>query len=763
MKKFTLLASLLMFITMTYAVNVIPVGDAMQASKNFLSERVGAVKANQLDLVLVNTEYSEDGTPVTYRFNIGDKGFIITSATDLANPILAFSLESNFQEGTGADIYTERYAKEMAYLMNNPSAALDVRNSWNHYLAADFQPYAPKGNPSVQPLVTTRWTQEQYYNTMCPYNPRNSYNDDYHTPVGCVALTMANILYFYRFPDHGYGSVSYIPHEYDDDGNLTYTYPFQTVNYSQASYDYNAMANSLNAYDGELAKLIYHCGVSVRMGYGWDGSGSQSEYALSALQDHYFFSDNAQYQLISDVVSNDSLMYLWVNKAKAELDQHRPLFFSGRSATAGGHAWIVDGYTTIDNATYFHVNWGWAGNSNGYYLINKQSSQGSGIFNADNANTMMIKLMPDSALIEKPAESFTRVTASFGTISDGAGNMKYAQNSNRKWVLACPDATSYEFKFSKLKVKNGDYVTIYNGGTEASGIRQQYSGDYLMAACNDYTNIENCVHGDFEGQALPGAITVNADSVLVVFTSTSNSQTDYGFVLDYSVKSFDKAACSDKTYVDQHLVLTDKPNNEISDDTYRASNVCEYTLNLKWTSQLVYAFHKFDLKAGDFVDIYNQKTPNASTKELVAHYDINNLPTSVYTVDAPLFNVSGEPTSRFIIRFASDNMFQGTGFELDYYGIHTGINLFDENETEIKVYPTITTTSFVNVEVTSDKAQQFNASVVDMMGKTVYVDQFNHDGGTGTYKINVNNLAKGVYFLHLNSENGQSVQKIVVR
>ena len=45
----------------------------------------------------------------------------------------------------------------------------------------------------------------------------------------------------------------------------------------------------------------------------------------------------------------------------------------------------------------------------------------------------------------------------------------------------------------------------------------------------------------------------------------------------------------------------------------------------------------------------------------------------------------------------------------------------------------------------------------------VYVDQFNHDGGTGTYKLDVNNLAKGVYFLHLNSENGQSVQKIVVR
>lgn len=760
MKKFTLFASLLMFVTMSYAVNVIPVEDAMTASKNFLSERVGAAKASQMELVLVNTEYSEDGVPVTYRFSIGDQGFIIVSATDLANPVLAFSLESNFQKGTGADIYTERYAKELSYLLSNPSAALDVRNSWNHYLASDFTPYSVKGNPSMQPLVTTRWTQEQYYNTMCPYNPRNSYNDDYHTPVGCVALTMANILYFYRYPDHGYGTVIYIPQEYSDEGELTYTYPAQTVNYSQATYDYNAMANSLNAYDGELAKLIYHCGVSVRMGYGWDGSGSQSEYALAALQDHYFFSENAQYQVISDVVSNDTLMYLWENIAKGELDQHRPLFFSGRSDQAGGHAWIVDGYTTVNNATYFHVNWGWAGNSNGYYLINKQSTLGSGTFNASGSNTMMIKLMPDSAAIVKPAESFTRVTASFGTISDGAGNMKYAQNSNRRWVLACPDATSYELKFSKLKVKSGDKVIVYNGGTEASGIKQQFSGDYLMAACNDYTNIPDCEHGDFQGEALPASITVNADSVLVVFTSTANSETDYGFVLDYNVKSFSRSACTDKTYTDQYKVLTDKPNNEISDDTYRASNVCEYTLNLKWTDQLVYAFHKFDLKQGDFVDIYNQTSPNSSSKELVAHFDMNHQPTEVYSFNAPLYNMAGVPSSRFIIRFATDNMLQGTGFELEYYGIHNGIDQFDE--TEINVYPN-PATSFVNVEVTSDKAQQFNASVVDMMGKTVYVDQFNHDGGTGTYKINVNNLAKGVYFLHLNSENGQSVQKIVVR
>ena len=427
MKKFTLLASLLMFITLSYAANVVPVGDAMQASRNFLIERVGAAKANQMDLTLVKTEYSAEGTPVAYRFSVGEKGFIIVSATDLASPVLAYSLESNFAEGTGADLYMEKYAEQLSYLVKNPDAALANHKSWNHYMASDFQPYSVKGAPCVEPLVTTLWTQDVYYNAMCPTNPLSPYSIDCRSYVGCVALTMANILYYYRYPDHGYGSVSYIPKEYNDDySELIYTYPRQTVNYSEATYDYDAIANQLYSYDGELAKLLYHCGVSVRMSYGHDGSGSQSEYAMNALKDHYFYSDEAQFRSVSDCSSEQ-----WLALAVTELNAHRPLFFSGQSATAGGHAWIVDGYTTVNDVTYFHVNWGWSGLDNGYYRIDDMVSSGYGNFNVSGSNSMMTLLMPDSAAIAKPAESFKRVVASFGTISDGAGNMKYAQMGSR--------------------------------------------------------------------------------------------------------------------------------------------------------------------------------------------------------------------------------------------------------------------------------------------------------------------------------------------
>ena len=752
MKKIILLVSMFAVFAFSNAANVVPVESAVKVSKNFISERVGTMQAQNLELTLVYTEYDEEGTPLYYRFQIGEKGFIIVSATDLASPVLAYSLESNFKSGTGADLYCANYKKQLAHLVKNPASATTNGSEWAKYLSSEFKINPSKGAPAVEPLVTTTWTQETYYNTYCPSNPLCELNWDTRTPVGCVALTMANILYYYRYPSVGYGAIYYIPKEYDDETyELIYTYPAQYVNYSQAHYNYDAMQNSLDNYNGELAKLIYHCGVSVQMNYGHDGSGSQSEYALTALQNNFSYAQNAQFQEIGDVVVHDSLRYLWVNKVKAELDAHQPVFFSGQSASAGGHAWIVDGYTTVDNNTYFHVNWGWAGSDNGFYLINNQCTSGYGNFNVDGSESMMINLCPnDSNAIVKPANSETRVTAAAGTISDGAGNVKYAPNSNRRWTLACPNAKSYNLHFAKLKVKAGDKVTIYNGGTEASGIRQEYSGDYLMAACSDYSYLDGCVHGDYEGQTLPSAITILADSILVVFTSAENSETDYGFVLEYKVNAYQSTdKCNNVNVVSNSWngIFTDKANNAISDNPYNPGTTCSWQLRVPYTTGYGFRFNKFDLKAGDFVDIYSY---NEQDKPVFAvRYDINNMPDGPFTINS----------EKAYVKFVSDNWQEGNGFELEYFQI-AGINTYNGLQ-EVSIFPN-PATSVLNVKITDELAQDVTAEIVDITGKVLSVEQFSHNGGTQQQTLNISNLAKGIYLLNLKTQNGTRTCKFIV-
>lgn len=36
-----------------------------------------------------------------------------------------------------------------------------------------------------------------------------------------------------------------------------------------------------------------------------------------------------------------------------------------------GHAFVIDGYKYVDNLPYYHVNWGWNGSQNGYYLLSR--------------------------------------------------------------------------------------------------------------------------------------------------------------------------------------------------------------------------------------------------------------------------------------------------------------------------------------------------------------------------------------------------------
>ena len=58
----------------------------------------------------------------------------------------------------------------------------------------------------------------------------------------------------------------------------------------------------------------------------------------------------------------------------AELDGGNPVFYGG-SSDSGGHAFVLDGYT--DNG-YFHVNWGWSGYCNGYFLLSALNPDGQG-------------------------------------------------------------------------------------------------------------------------------------------------------------------------------------------------------------------------------------------------------------------------------------------------------------------------------------------------------------------------------------------------
>ena len=142
-------------------------------------------------------------------------------------------------------------------------------------------------------------------------------------------------------------------------------YGLQSVDFSQQTYNYEEMPNSPAYYHPEIAKLLYHIGVSVDMHYGPDGSGMTNHKAAYSMRTFFGFHDSTQYYF------RDSIAVDWPGTIINHLDQNIPLYYAGWGDTnfISGHAFVCDGYQGTD---HFHFNWGWGGSSDGYFNIDNK-------------------------------------------------------------------------------------------------------------------------------------------------------------------------------------------------------------------------------------------------------------------------------------------------------------------------------------------------------------------------------------------------------
>ena len=163
-------------------------------------------------------------------------------------------------------------------------------------------------------------------------------------------------------------------------------------------------------------------------------------------------------------------------------------------------------------------------------------------------------------------------------------------------------------------------------------------------------------------------------------------------------------------------------------------------------TKLTFAFTKFDLKAGDFVDVFDMTGTNPV---LFKRFDIDNIP-------------SGPFTCNFLdikVEFKTDNWQEGEGFVLKY----GGTTEIDENSglNDLSIYPN-PATNVVNVEFSTENPENITFNIVDLTGKLIYTEQVNHQGGNLKHQFAVSNLSKGFYFLRIETNTGKTIRKFIV-
>ena len=290
-------------------------------------------------------------TEAYYAFNRGNQeGFVLVASDDRIEPVLGYTDNGEFD-------YAELPENMRSWLDSKEKAIRSLKANAN---AAPLK-LAPV-HPAIPEMLTTRWNQGAPYNDLCPmYNGAR-------TVTGCVATAMAQVLYYQRSK-----SVEEIQSDIPAYTSWTNKIAVEGIK-SGAPIDW---ANMLNSYGSSatglqkqaISQLMLYCGVSVEMDYG-PSSGAQSYKVADAMNKYFGYGGAAKYVYQSQYNETtwDALLY-------NELANGRVLYLSGSNATVG-HAFVCDGY---DGNHCFHINWGWGGTSNGFFLLTALNPSQQGI------------------------------------------------------------------------------------------------------------------------------------------------------------------------------------------------------------------------------------------------------------------------------------------------------------------------------------------------------------------------------------------------
>ena len=420
-----------MAVLLTSAAMASPVSPkrAAAVAHNFFGSLCGA-KSTLQDL---SKEWPYDGM---YLFVGSQGGFVLVAADDAVRPILGYSPSGSLDPHnlpTPLQQWLQAYQQEINALREAKSTPCAAYAPEWYALENNLMP-KDSVSGGVEPLLTTHWDQDYPYNGYCPRG----------TVTGCAATAQAQIMNYWQHPAFGQGSHSY----------THATYGLQQADFAHTLYDWNNMPDQASSstpmeQKEAVAVLMYHCGVSLEMGYGTAAQGGSMAAGLAgrpgfasidnSLKDYFCYSPDMRVVFKDNGYTNER----WRDQLIAELDQRRPVVYTG-AAAQGGHGFVCDGY---DHRGYLHFNFGWSGVGDGYFPVDSISpgvggAGGNGTYTFNMNNSALLGLVPDYRLrVSDSAFSVSRLGEcdSFLVAVNRSNYAAWSMNVDADWITVTAD------------------------------------------------------------------------------------------------------------------------------------------------------------------------------------------------------------------------------------------------------------------------------------------------------------------------------------
>ena len=397
-----------------------------------------------------------------YVFNNGTaSGYVIVAGDDRAPAVLGYSDTGTFD--------VQQVPEAMQELLDGYAAQIEALDQ-----GAVAAPQLTSRGP-IAPLLTACWTQGTPYNLLLPHVDGSDYA---HAYVGCVATAMAQVMYYWKWPQ---GATTSIP------AYVSSTNSISMPALAPVTFDWGLMQDTYMSDDTTsasaqaVAVLSKYCAQSVEMDFMKSASGAKTVNIARALT--HYFGYKGTTQLLSR--SNYSTQG-WADVIYSELAAGRPVLYAGHKSSSG-HAFVCDGY---DGNGMFHINWGWNGNSNGYFLLNVLNPDIQGVGSAAGAygyvysQVIITGVEPD---YEGGSTNFEFAVTVENATLDSYTASRSSANGN---FSATVSARFFNYTTETLSMQYG--WGLYQGGTLLSNLWSSYYDgvptNYYMNAASKVLN-----------------------------------------------------------------------------------------------------------------------------------------------------------------------------------------------------------------------------------------------------------------------------------
>lgn len=342
-------------------------------------------------------ESQRGGTPQFYIVSLAPSGFVAVPGDDRLEPVIAFvpygPFIDSYKHPAGALIkhgMAARWAELRAETAQRDGADPEAaerfernRTKWAQLLAGELgAPLSgPRGtyqksipNVRVAPLIETRWGQGNVTIMVDGEEEEvpcfNTYTPGHHV-CGCVGLALAQVLRYHKHPTVGVGNrkmgyeIEGWLYDEDKEGRL------RGGDDNGGPYEWEMMPEWGHEGDEDernaIGRLCWDTAIAVHMTFGKEGSSAYTADCGTALRGvfRYGRAKNSDF-LISDQIPHSLLMTL-INPG---LDAGLPSILGiTEEWTTGGHAVVCDGYGYYALALFHHLNFGWYGGSDGWYIL----------------------------------------------------------------------------------------------------------------------------------------------------------------------------------------------------------------------------------------------------------------------------------------------------------------------------------------------------------------------------------------------------------